>query len=124
MKVLYLITIAVLLRSSLMSANQVSIKDKSWQIYAKKILANNVPAATVSEKQVNMMFLIDYIAYVNKLEDIRNTKMKISKSMNDLATLSNDRDLLNKNLSRSWTVIEGNMSKKVLANDIFEKLRF
>ena len=85
---------------------------------------NNVQKATLNEDKANKMFLVDYMAYMNKLEEIKQSKEQILRDMNHFGMLSHEKDLLDKNLKYIWTVIENYNKQERIIHDYYQKLRF
>ena len=124
MNIFSLITVTLLLNLSIFAANEIS-PEQRWQAFARKLLnQNNGPEATLNEKKANKIFLADYMVYMNKLEEIKQSKEKILRDMNNFGMLSHEKDVLYRTLNQSWTAIANYKKQERISHGLYQKWRF
>jgi len=120
-----LFTILLLLNLSVVLASEIS---HDQRVHAQKLLdpsQNNTSKANSIEENANKIFLLDYMAYMNKLDEIKQSKEQILRAMNNFGKLSHQKEALVNNLNQSWAAIVTLKNQKPrIAYGIYHKLRF
>ncbi len=118
-------TILLLLNLSVVLASEIS---HDQRVHAQKLLGpsqNSTSKANSIEENANKIFLLDYIAYMNKLDEIKQSKEQILKAMNNFGKLSHQKEALANNLNQSWAaIVTLKKQQPRIAYGIYHKLRF